>query len=115
MGTVWSVVVLLLRAYISAQGCLRDLKVHKSMAPDEIHLQALKELVNVVAKPLSILSDRLWQSGEVPTDWKRGKTTPIFKRGKKGRPRELQASQSHLCTWQDHGADPSGNYAKAPC
>jgi len=50
---------------------------------------------------------------EVPTDWKRGNITPIFKKGKKGRPRELQASQSHLCAQQHHGADPPGNYAEA--
>ena len=55
----------------------------------------------------------LWQSSEDPSDWKRATITPIFKKRKKGRPRELQASQSHLCAWQDHGADPPGNYAKA--
>ncbi|KAK4814024.1 hypothetical protein QYF61_004654 [Mycteria americana] len=27
-------------------------------------------------------------------------------KGKKGRPGELQAGQSHLCAWQDHGAEP---------
>lgn len=26
---------------------------------------------------------------------------------------ELQASQTHLCAGQDHGADPPGNNAKA--
>ncbi|GAB0204075.1 cAMP-dependent protein kinase inhibitor alpha [Grus japonensis] len=80
---------------------LRNLKMHKSMGPDEIHLWVLRELVNEVAKPLSIVFEKSWQSSEVPTDWK------------KGRPGELQAGQSHLCVWQDHGADPPGKYAQA--
>lgn len=44
---------------------------------------------------------------------KEGTLPQFFKKVKKRRPRELQASQSHFYDQQDNGADPPRNYAKA--
>ncbi|KFU99854.1 hypothetical protein N340_05867, partial [Tauraco erythrolophus] len=65
---------------------LKNLKVDKSRGPDEVHPRVLSELADEVAKPLPIIFQRSWQSGEVPNDWKRGNTAPIFIKGKKEDP-----------------------------
>ena len=59
------------------------------MGPAKIHPWFLRELVDEVAKLISIIFERLWQPGEVPTDWKRGNITPIFKKRNNYRPVSL--------------------------
>jgi len=53
------------------------------MRPDEVYPRVLKELADEVAKPLSVVFKKSWQSSEVSTGWKRGNITSIFKKGKK--------------------------------
>ncbi|GAB0187214.1 mitochondrial enolase superfamily member 1 [Grus japonensis] len=62
---------------------LGKLDIHKSMGPDGIHPQVLRELTDVIAKPLSIIFERSWRTGKVPEDWKKDNVTPVFKKGKK--------------------------------
>jgi len=54
------------------EDCVRDhlsnLDAHKSMGPNGMHPQVLRELADVVADPLFIIFESSWRTGEVPED-----------------------------------------------
>ena len=65
---------------------LRKLDAYKSMGPDGLHPRVLRELADVVAKPLSIIFWQSWLTGDVLVDWKLANVTPIFKKGRRDDP-----------------------------
>jgi len=47
---------------------LCHLDTYKSMGPDGIHPRILRELAEELTKPLSIIYQQSWLTGEVPDD-----------------------------------------------
>jgi len=56
------------------------------MGPHAIHPGVLRELAEELAKPLSIIYQQSWLTGEVPDDWRIANVTPIYKKGWKEYP-----------------------------
>jgi len=76
--------------------CHRD--TYKSMGLDGIHLRVLREMVEELAKPLFIIYQQSWLTGEVPDDW-RINVTPIYKKGRKEDPGKYKP----VCCFEDYG------------
>ncbi|PKU33840.1 rna-directed dna polymerase from mobile element jockey-like [Limosa lapponica baueri] len=62
---------------------LLHLDLHKSMGLDGIHPRALRELAGELTKPLFIIYQQSWSTGEVPDDWRVANVMPIYKKGRK--------------------------------
>jgi len=60
---------------------LQELDPYKSMGPDNIHPRVLRELADIIARPLSIIFEKLWRSGDIPEDSKKASVTLICKKG----------------------------------
>ncbi|KAK4810939.1 hypothetical protein QYF61_013354 [Mycteria americana] len=61
-----------------------------------MHPRLLRELADVIARPLLIIFDRSWRLGEVPEDWRKANVTPIFEKGKKEDPGNYRPGKSCL-------------------
>ena len=65
------------------QNKLRSLNPYKSFGPDGIHSRLLRELAGNIAGPIAAMFNRTIECGVVPSDWKKGVISPIFKKGSK--------------------------------
>ena len=65
---------------------LKSLRTDKSCGPDEIHPLLLKTLASTMSIPLSIVYNISLQTGMVPSIWKEGIVTALFKKGNKAIP-----------------------------
>jgi len=65
------------------RGYVNNLDIYKSMGPDGVHLELLREHDDVITKPLFIIFGRSWQLRDVSEDWRKTKTTSVFKKSQK--------------------------------
>ncbi|KFQ39435.1 hypothetical protein N332_02818, partial [Mesitornis unicolor] len=70
---------------------LHHLDIHKSMGPDGIPPRVLRELAEVLAKPLSIIYQQSWLTSELPVGWRLANVMPIYKKGWKEDPGNYRA------------------------
>ena len=57
---------------------LQNPSINKSPGPDHINSKILVELAKSVAPSLSVLFQKSYGTGIVPSDWKKAKITPIY-------------------------------------
>ncbi|GAB0178662.1 mitochondrial enolase superfamily member 1 [Grus japonensis] len=56
------------------------------MGPDGMHPRVLRQLAGVIARPLSIIFEKSWRTGEVSEDWQKANVALVLKKGKKEDP-----------------------------
>ena len=62
---------------------------YRSLTPTNqwpIHPRVLRELADIIARPLSIIFEKSWRTGDVPEDWRKANVTPIYKKGSRENP-----------------------------
>ena len=62
------------------------LKASKSQGPDQIHPKLIKECKDPLIKPLQIIFKKSMENNQLPSIWKQGNVTAIFKSGSKTKP-----------------------------
>ena len=65
---------------------LQSLNVHKSTGPDKIHPYFLQKCANTLSKPLTLIFQKSFDNGEMPSQWADANITPLFKGGSKTDP-----------------------------
>jgi hypothetical protein len=51
------------------------------VGPDQIPARILRDLVDVIAPPLTLIFQKSLDEGNIPNDWRTANVTAIFKKG----------------------------------
>jgi len=86
------------------------LNMYNSAGLDDMHPMFLKELADVVAKPLTIMFEK---SSKIPSDWKNGNILPIFKKGRQEKPGNCRLVNLTFVTGKIILENPPESYVKA--
>ena len=63
--------------------CLKELKTKNCEGFDRIPLRILKDGAEILCKPLSVLFEKIYNSKQIPVQWKVAKIIPLHKKGSK--------------------------------
>ena len=63
-----------------------QLSADKSAGPDGFHPALLKNCAESMAKPISMIFSKSFESGDLPSEWKTAHIVPIYKTGSKSDP-----------------------------
>jgi len=65
-------------------------QTHTDYGADRIYTKVMKKLVDVLTKPLSMICQQSWLTGEVAVDWGLHNVMCIYKNGQKEVPRNYR-------------------------
>ena len=63
--------------------CLKELKIKNCEGFDKLPLRILKDGASVLAGPLSILFQKIYETKKIPEQWKVARVIPLHKKGNK--------------------------------
>jgi len=66
------------------------------MGPNGMHPQGLRELADIIARPLLTIFYQSWQQGAVSGEWRKVNVTPVFKGKEAQEPTGQSASPQSL-------------------
>jgi len=67
---------------VSVLNKVNRLRSDKAAGPDELSPRVLKEIMEEISEPLTIILQRSIDEGPIPDDWRNANISPIYKGGK---------------------------------
>jgi len=84
--------------------CMTKLRADKSPGSDDISPRLLIPIAEEIVVPLTIIFNKLLESGSVPEDWRTANVRPIYEKGKRTSPENYRqvSLTSQICKRFEH-------------